>query len=215
MRDGSPAATGTQPATSPAHNTHLATQHETGLAIGRVQPAPPCSSSFCNPFTTCTRHLLPPLQEMGLAFDEWDLDYYTNMFRDELKRDPTNVELFDIAQSNSEHSRCAPSGAPACGLSCYQPPAVGVGSLASPSPTQSAAVCVISAAGTHLCDLCTFGLVAQPRCAGGCGLRASTLPRAMPSSLHLAPPSTPLSPRAATGSSRPTCLWMARRCRRT
>jgi phosphoribosylformylglycinamidine (FGAM) synthase-like enzyme len=51
---------------------------------------------------------------MGLAFDEWDLDYYTNMFREELKRDPTNVELFDIAQSNSEHSRhvvhCAPHG---------------------------------------------------------------------------------------------------------
>lgn len=45
------------------------------------------------------------VQEMGLAFDEWDLDYYTTMFRDELKRDPTNVELFDIAQSNSEHSR--------------------------------------------------------------------------------------------------------------
>ncbi|KAL4423911.1 hypothetical protein ABPG75_001212 [Micractinium tetrahymenae] len=44
-------------------------------------------------------------KEMGLAFDEWDLDYYTTMFRDELKRDPTNVELFDIAQSNSEHSR--------------------------------------------------------------------------------------------------------------
>ena len=45
------------------------------------------------------------LQEMGLAFDERDLDYYTSMFRDELKRDPTNVELFDIAQPNSEHSR--------------------------------------------------------------------------------------------------------------
>ncbi|PSC73466.1 putative phosphoribosylformylglycinamidine chloroplastic mitochondrial [Micractinium conductrix] len=44
-------------------------------------------------------------KEMGLAFDEWDLDYYTAMFRDELKRDPTNVELFDMAQSNSEHSR--------------------------------------------------------------------------------------------------------------
>jgi len=43
--------------------------------------------------------------EMGLAFDEWDLDYYTNLFRDDMKRDPTNVELFDIAQSNSEHSR--------------------------------------------------------------------------------------------------------------
>jgi len=43
--------------------------------------------------------------EMGLAFDEWDLDYYTALFKDDMKRDPTNVELFDIAQSNSEHSR--------------------------------------------------------------------------------------------------------------
>lgn len=42
---------------------------------------------------------------MGLAFDDWDLNYYTNMFQNELQRDPTNVELFDIAQSNSEHSR--------------------------------------------------------------------------------------------------------------
>lgn len=42
---------------------------------------------------------------MGLAYDEWDLDYYTALFRDDMKRDPTNVELFDIAQSNSEHSR--------------------------------------------------------------------------------------------------------------
>ncbi|GAX81039.1 hypothetical protein CEUSTIGMA_g8474.t1 [Chlamydomonas eustigma] len=44
-------------------------------------------------------------KEMGLAFDDWDLDYYTNLFREDMKRDPTNVELFDIAQSNSEHSR--------------------------------------------------------------------------------------------------------------
>lgn len=36
-------------------------------------------------------------QEMGLAFDEWDLDYYTKLFKD-MGRDPTNVELFDIAQ---------------------------------------------------------------------------------------------------------------------
>jgi phosphoribosylformylglycinamidine synthase len=42
---------------------------------------------------------------MGLAFDEWDLNYYTQLFKDDLKRNPTNVELFDIAQSNSEHSR--------------------------------------------------------------------------------------------------------------
>jgi len=44
-------------------------------------------------------------RRMGLAFDDWDLDYYTRMFREDMKRDPTNVELFDIAQSNSEHSR--------------------------------------------------------------------------------------------------------------
>jgi phosphoribosylformylglycinamidine synthase len=31
--------------------------------------------------------------------------YYYQMFVEELKRNPTNVELFDIAQSNSEHSR--------------------------------------------------------------------------------------------------------------
>ncbi len=43
--------------------------------------------------------------EMGLAFDDWDLDYYTYLFRDTVKRNPTTVELFDIAQSNSEHSR--------------------------------------------------------------------------------------------------------------
>lgn len=44
-------------------------------------------------------------EEMGLSFDEWDLDYYTNLFRNILKRNPTSVECFDLAQSNSEHSR--------------------------------------------------------------------------------------------------------------
>ncbi len=43
--------------------------------------------------------------EAGLAFDEWDLDYYTDLFSRVIGRDPTNVECFDIAQSNSEHSR--------------------------------------------------------------------------------------------------------------
>jgi phosphoribosylformylglycinamidine synthase len=42
--------------------------------------------------------MVPPRQELGLGFDDWDLDYYTHMFRDDVKRDPTNVELFDIAQ---------------------------------------------------------------------------------------------------------------------
>eukprot|EP00210_Caulerpa_lentillifera_P008256 g7879.t1 len=44
-------------------------------------------------------------KEMGLAFDDWDLDYYTKLFIEDMRRNPTNVELFDIAQSNSEHSR--------------------------------------------------------------------------------------------------------------
>ena len=47
--------------------------------------------------------------ELGLAFDEQDLAYYTDMFCKHLQRDPTNVELFDIAQSNSEH-RCNAHG---------------------------------------------------------------------------------------------------------
>jgi len=41
----------------------------------------------------------------NLGFDIDDLQYYTSIFEKELKRNPTNVELFDIAQSNSEHSR--------------------------------------------------------------------------------------------------------------
>lgn len=43
--------------------------------------------------------------KLGLAFDNWDIEYYTNLFTNVLKRDPTSVELFDCAQSNSEHSR--------------------------------------------------------------------------------------------------------------
>ncbi len=43
--------------------------------------------------------------EMGLGLDDWDLDYYTNLFVREIKRNPTNVECFDLSQSNSEHSR--------------------------------------------------------------------------------------------------------------
>ncbi|KAG7161940.1 Phosphoribosylformylglycinamidine synthase-like [Homarus americanus] len=43
--------------------------------------------------------------KMGLAFDEWDIDYYTDMFKKNIQRNPTTVELFDLAQSNSEHSR--------------------------------------------------------------------------------------------------------------
>lgn len=43
--------------------------------------------------------------KLGLAFDDWDIEYYFNLFHNNLKRNPTSVELFDCAQSNSEHSR--------------------------------------------------------------------------------------------------------------
>lgn len=43
-------------------------------------------------------------KELGLAFDEQDINMYLQMFHD-LKRNPTTVELFDLSQSNSEHSR--------------------------------------------------------------------------------------------------------------
>ncbi|KAK9103965.1 hypothetical protein Scep_020809 [Stephania cephalantha] len=44
-------------------------------------------------------------EKLGLAFDKQDIEYYTRLFKHDIKRDPTTVELFDIAQSNSEHSR--------------------------------------------------------------------------------------------------------------
>ncbi len=43
--------------------------------------------------------------EMGLGLDEWDIDYYYNLFVQVIGRNPTNVECFDLGQSNSEHSR--------------------------------------------------------------------------------------------------------------
>ena len=42
---------------------------------------------------------------MGLGLDDWDIEYYYNLFVKDLKRNPTNVECFDLSQSNSEHSR--------------------------------------------------------------------------------------------------------------
>ncbi|XP_059470388.1 phosphoribosylformylglycinamidine synthase [Neocloeon triangulifer] len=44
-------------------------------------------------------------KKLGLAFDPWDLQFYCDLFGQRLKRNPTSVECFDLAQSNSEHSR--------------------------------------------------------------------------------------------------------------
>jgi len=42
---------------------------------------------------------------LGLGLDEWDIGYYYQLFVNEIGRNPTNVECFDLGQSNSEHSR--------------------------------------------------------------------------------------------------------------
>ncbi|HEX8949945.1 MAG TPA: phosphoribosylformylglycinamidine synthase, partial [Dissulfurispiraceae bacterium] len=44
-------------------------------------------------------------REMGLGLDEWDIDFYCNLFAKDLQRNPTDAECFDLSQSNSEHSR--------------------------------------------------------------------------------------------------------------
>lgn len=44
-------------------------------------------------------------RELGLGLDDWDMDYYYDLFVKDMNRNPTNVECFDLGQSNSEHSR--------------------------------------------------------------------------------------------------------------
>jgi phosphoribosylformylglycinamidine synthase len=44
-------------------------------------------------------------KQMGLGFDRHDIDYYYELFIKKINRNPTSVECFDLAQSNSEHSR--------------------------------------------------------------------------------------------------------------
>ncbi len=44
-------------------------------------------------------------KQNGCGWDEQDLEFLGHLFRDDLKRNPTDVELFQLAQANSEHSR--------------------------------------------------------------------------------------------------------------
>ncbi len=61
-------------------------------------------------------HIVPLIEEgipalerinarLGLGLDAWDIEYYHDLFVKDLKRNPTDVECFDLSQSNSEHSR--------------------------------------------------------------------------------------------------------------
>jgi phosphoribosylformylglycinamidine synthase len=44
-------------------------------------------------------------RELGLGMDHWDLGFYYDLFTEKFRRNPTNVECFQLAQANSEHSR--------------------------------------------------------------------------------------------------------------
>lgn len=44
-------------------------------------------------------------EELGLSFDEQDIEMISDLFINILKRNPTDVELYQIGQANSEHSR--------------------------------------------------------------------------------------------------------------
>ena len=44
-------------------------------------------------------------RELGLGMDAKDIEYYMHLFVDVLKRNPTDVELFQLGNANSEHSR--------------------------------------------------------------------------------------------------------------
>ena len=44
-------------------------------------------------------------KDMGLGMDSFDIDFYYNLFVNDIKRNPTNVECFQLGQANSEHSR--------------------------------------------------------------------------------------------------------------
>ncbi len=43
--------------------------------------------------------------ELGLGMDDWDIDFYYKLFKEDIGRNPTNVECFQLGQANSEHSR--------------------------------------------------------------------------------------------------------------
>lgn len=51
------------------------------------------------------QNLMTANDKFGLGFDEADFEFYYDFFTNKVKKNPTNVELFDLAQSNSEHSR--------------------------------------------------------------------------------------------------------------
>lgn len=68
-------------------------------------PATPAPSYTVDVLKEGKSALIKASERDGLGFDDQDTQYYYTLFAETMKRNPTNVELFDLAQSNSEHSR--------------------------------------------------------------------------------------------------------------
>ena len=51
---------------------------------------------------------------MGLGFDDWDLEFYTKMFKEQLMRNPTDVECFDLGMNCCLEKSLTPSAAFLC-----------------------------------------------------------------------------------------------------
>ena len=49
-------------------------------------------------------NILKHLQQFGISFDNQELEYYKTLYQN-INRKPNIIELFDLCQSNSEHSR--------------------------------------------------------------------------------------------------------------
>lgn len=61
--------------------------------------------SFSSTFTIKPDNIATYNKIYGLSMDDDDIKYYVNLFKNELKRNITNVELVMLGQMNSEHSR--------------------------------------------------------------------------------------------------------------
>ncbi|MGZ8448220.1 MAG: phosphoribosylformylglycinamidine synthase, partial [Candidatus Deferrimicrobiaceae bacterium] len=79
-------------------------------------PYPETLSTFETGIRPETHRTVPLIEEgiaalqrinakLGLGLDAWDIEYYYDLFVKDLNRNPTDVECFDLSQSNSEHSR--------------------------------------------------------------------------------------------------------------
>ena len=96
---------------------------------------PACSYSYFDPISSLLSISIEGKEalrninkKMGLGFDDWDLEFYTKMFTEQLMRNPTDVECFDLGKnclfwenSYSYSCWCLCVGVGACAISMLTP----------------------------------------------------------------------------------------------